>query len=430
MIPLHPKNLFPIKITPVDGKEIDVSNLFREVHIHENLFENFVTGYMDLIDTPETRLVLQGLSGIGDEISFSFSGTDSSGNPEPSINIKMLIYRIEASGQSGAASQLLTIHFSTNSFLKHEVVSIQEQFNGKISDIIKKLAARTGINKIEIEESDQSLIRVFNFSNPIKIINDLTRMCGKGNDFNFIFYSTIDGLYRLISIATLMKAPSKWGSNSKNGFVVSLAYRNLSSEEKKRMVLAHNVSSLSPVLNSHNGMVASSVLTVDVIDKTYTETYFSIKDDFKKQTHLSDKPLANLDSEYIKSIVDSPTISTTRYKSRYLFNCEEEKEGQDQIGGNKDWLLKRTSQIEQLNQLSIVFKIPGNSVIRAGDVFFFGRPINEYLANKSKNGKKEKDIQYSGKYLCTSVKHSIQFNKNIPEYVTIIKGIKDSKGSE
>ena len=188
MIPLHPKNLFTIKITPVDGKEIDVSNLFREVHIHENLFENFVTGYMDLIDTPETRLVLQGLSGIGDEISFSFSGTDSSGNPEPSINIKMLIYRIEASGQSGAASQLLTIHFSTNSFLKHEVVSIQEQFNGKISDIIKKLAARTGINKIEIEESDQSLIRVFNFSNPIKIINDLTRMCGKGNDLSFIFY--------------------------------------------------------------------------------------------------------------------------------------------------------------------------------------------------------------------------------------------------
>ena len=51
MIPLHPKNLFPIKITPVDGEEIDVSNL-----------ENAKSSYLLLYLIPRFLVILSNSS--------------------------------------------------------------------------------------------------------------------------------------------------------------------------------------------------------------------------------------------------------------------------------------------------------------------------------------------------------------------------------
>ena len=75
--------------------------------------------------------------------------------------------------------------------------------------------------------------------------------------------------------------------------------------------------------------------------------------------------------------------------------------------------------------MHVSFTAPGNSVIRAGDVMFFGRPIQQSLAEGGK------DVQFNGKYLCTSVKHHFTQNQSTEQqYVIQVKGVKDSKGTE
>ncbi len=428
---LLPKKLFPILITLTDGRVLPVSSLFSSFNIYENLFNNFISGNMVLVDTPETSLIQQGLTGHGEEISFSFAGVKENGDAENEIKIKMYIYRISVGTlSSGSQGQPITVFFSSKEFLKHETNSIQEKFEGKITDIIRIIAKRLNIEKLEIEESEQYIKRVFNYWNPFKIINSLSRQCGKGYNYNYIFYQTLDEIYKLISIGTLFNKPSKFGTNSLNGFVVLMGFT--SEETSKYSCLHHIASTSSTPTNLHHGMIVSNVLTVDLLDKEYTQTYMNLADDWKKQSHLSKNPLVDFNSDYIKNISDSPSITTTRYKSRYLFDCKETKEndltkdGNDQVGGPRDWLLKRTSQIEQLNQTSVVFITAGNSEIRAGDVLFFGRPHQQYLSKK----KKEKDWKYNGKYLCVSVKHTISLGGNGLNYLTTVKAIKDSKGDE
>jgi hypothetical protein len=135
-------------------------------------------------------------------------------------------------------------------------------------------------------------------------INNLVKRMGKANDFNYVFYQTIDGKYKLTSVATLMKKQSNWGTDSKTGFVVLPGGVEADGKLMKRMCITHAASQMSPIENAHNGMVSSSVLTIDTTTKNHIETTYSLKDDYSKQTHnkgLIEPTLEFLD-EYVGKI--------------------------------------------------------------------------------------------------------------------------------
>jgi hypothetical protein len=429
---INPAKYDPIILTPVGDDPKDITSLFREINIYENIFTNFLSGDMTLIDTPATRLIEQGLIGIGDLIEFSFAGkTEDGSTAEKAINIKMKIYKFETSAPSGFTGQAVKIYFSSSEFLENKNNAISTLYDGNISDIITKIIKKLHVSEsnLEIESCDQKIKLVVPYDNPMTQINNLVKRMGKGNDFNYVFYQTIDGKYKLTSVASLMKKQSNWGTDSKTGFVVLPGGVEADGNLMKRMCITHAASQMSPIENAHNGMVSSSVLTIDTTTKNHIETTYSLKDDYSKQTHISKEALVDVESEYMTKTIDGPVISFIRTKAKGLFDCKETDDGQDQIGGEKDWFLKRKSQIEQLNQLSITFFISGNSLIRAGDTFFFGRPVQQSLSQEAGNTKK--DFKYNGKYLCSSIKHTLFFNKeNSVQYMTQIKGIKDSKGDE
>ena len=404
----------------------DYSGMMHSLNLQENIFENYLYGNVSIVDVALTRLVQQKILSAGDTIDISFAGKAPGGGAEKEISVQLRIYKIETSVPLGQTLQGITLHFTSLPFLKNKVQSISRKYEGKVSEIIKKVASELGIDAIIKDSSDQNIKRVFTYSNPMSIIKSLTKMCGKGNDFNFVFYQDIDMKYKLVSIASLMKAPSKWGNDSKSGFIVGAGFDDADESVQKRMCNHTEVSQTSAIDNAHHDMVASYIMTFDVTTKEYVETIYSLKDKFPKQTHLSGQSLMDIDSaEYYTKIINSPINCSFASKSKGLFDCNEKDEGQDLIGGENDWVLPRRSMMEQLNQMHINFTVPGNSVIRAGDVLFFGRPIQQALAEG------EKDVQFNGKYLCTSVKHHFTQNKSTEQqYVTVIKAIKDSKGAE
>ena len=424
---LNPGKPAKIIITPASGGGGgDYSGMMHEMNLYENIFENYLSGNITIADTPATRLVQKKILSAGDKINISFAGKDGSGGAEKEINVDLRVYKIETSVPLSQTLQLIKLHFSSTEFLKNKVVSISKKYEGKISEIIQKVASTLGISPEIKDQSDQSTKMIFTYSNPMLIIKALTKRCGKGKDFNFVFYQDADMKYKLVSIATLMKAASKWGGDSKSGFIVGMGFNDVDKSVQKRMCVGSEVSQTSAADNAHHHMVASFVLTFDTTKKQYVETTYSLKDEFSKQTHLTGEPLMDINSaDYYTKIIDSPINSSFASKSKFLFDCNEKDEGQDQVGGEKDWVLPRRSMMEQLNQMHVSFTVPGNSVIRAGDVMFFGRPVQQSLAEGGK------DVQFNGKYLCTSVKHHFTQNQSTEQqYVTVVKGVKDSKGAE
>jgi hypothetical protein len=179
--------------------------------------------------------------------------------------------------------------------------------------------------------------------------------------------------------------------------------------------------------NASNGMWNSNHLEFDLNKKTYKEHSFCYNDYFNKQTHLSNNKIVS-DQKELQDIINNTFVSRYTHRNSYLFDCDEQIDKKTRTDGSDDWLLKRMSCMEQLNQIKLIFSAPGNSTLRAGDVIYFGRPIEQYL---SKDNPK-KDIFYNGKFLITTIKHVLKHNTEDAgfTYTVTIMCMKDSVGDE
>jgi hypothetical protein len=434
---LQPSSFGPVILETAEGKIVDITTLVKEINLYENIFINVVSADMVVIDTPETRLIQEGLLGSLDKITFSFSGKKVDSSKEEPIKQTLYVYKTETSPpDNNQSAQTIFLTLSPLPLWENNSKDISKSYSGKITDNVKKIAKEVGIGsgpyKIELEPSDDEMQGTYNYRGTFEIINFFAARCRPSrnrNDVNYIFYQTVDDIFKFISVGYLMKQKPKVGSNSKNGFTVNIPNENITNERLKYGALSHSVSLHSPLNNALKGMFTSDLFTFDMTTKTYGETTFSYDVHFPKQTHLSsDKIIDAPKTKDFSKLVQSSFITRYVHKGQYCMSCKEKEEGQDKTGGSDDWLLKRLSCIQQLNQFNIMFTVPGNSEFRAGDVFYFGRPMQQGLSNK----KDKKDFLYNGKFLATEVKHSIKYNTGVAivEYTTTIKGTKDSIGDE
>lgn len=424
---IQPAFVSPIILKTSSGKTIDISSLVKEINVYESLFSHMLTADMTLMDIPSNRLIQHGVIAAKDKIIFEFAGKTKELGVEKSIKIELFVYKI---GNSGSVGQLQTcvIHLGPEQFFANNTKEISRHFQGKVSNIVKKLTKELDIDDIELEETEGEYNFLATYKSPFELIHFLTNKAistRNKNDHNYVFYQDVDKKYHFISIGSLMKKQSKFGTNSKTGFVHMMPFGDVT-DNLKNIVLGYESSELSPIKNAIGGMYTSQIMTYDITNKTYNMRTFALDNIYSEQSHLSDKKIIDGNDEEFKKTLNSSYVTRYAQKSEYCYDCEKNKGFQDKIGGHDDITLPRLCTMEQLNQLSLLIKINGNSVIRAGDVFYFGRPIQQSLSDKP-------DIVYNGKYLATEVCHTIQINvmgQSQLEYKTKVRGIKDSIGDE
>ena len=433
---LQPSIFDSVILTTAAGKKYNISTLVKEINLYENLFNNFMTADITILDTPETRVIQNGLKTALDTISFSFAGKKEDETSEKLIKQTLYVYKSHTSPPgNNQSAQSITIQLASFPFFLNNTKDISRYFNGQITDNVRKLAKEieigTGEYKLEIEPSDENMSGIITYKSVFETINMFAARCRPSrntNDLNYIFYENVDSTFKFISIGSLLASSSVVGTDSKTGFVV-LMPNNISSSYLKRAVLTHTVSEQSSIKNAFGGMFTSSVLTFDMTTKTYNENTFSYDVNFPKQSKLSTKKIIDAKKyENFSKLVNNSFFSRYTQKSQYCMECDESPEGQDKVGGGSDWLLPRISMMQQLNQINMTFTVPGNSDIRVGNTFFFGRPGQQSLSKDNP----EKDFLYNGKYMATEIKHSIKNNtgQSVIEYTTTIKCTKDSLGNE
>lgn len=428
-----PATLGSIILKTAEGAAIDIALLVKEINVYESLFHNFVTASVTIVDTPQTRLLQQGLKTALDEISFSFGGLKINRSPEKPLKLSLYVYKTEMRAmETNQTAQSMVIHLAPKCMFFNSTKDISRYFSGKITNNVKKLAKELQISLNDIEVSDSEMRGIYSYKSPFELINMFAARCRPSrnkNDVNYIFYQTIDNRYHFRSIGSLLETRSRVGVDSKSGYQVQMPF-DLSSVELKQNVLSHDSSSQSPYKNATSGMLTSSVQTFDMTTKTYTETGYSYDTEFSKQTHLSKKKITDSSQyELFSELVGGTFLSRYTQKGRYAMTCKDPVESQDKVGGPDDWLLKRISLMQQITQMSLLFTVPGTSEnVSVGDTFYFGRPIQQQLSQHNK----EKDILNNGKFLATEVRHCLKYNQGAvaAEYTTIIKGIKDSIGDE
>jgi hypothetical protein len=293
------------------------------------------------------------------------------------------------------------------------------------------LCNEINISNIDVEETQEEYKFITTYHSPLEIINFLATKAistRNPNDYNYVFYQDIDKTFHFITVGSLLQKESKFGTNSQNGFIHVMPLDGTEAM-LKNMVLNYDSYELSPIKNAIGGMYTSQITTYDITNKYYDLWTFDLDMIFDSQSHLSDKKVIEGNGDEFEKTLNSSYLTRYAQKSSYLYDCYENKGFQNKIGGPEDTTLPRTCTMEQLNQLSIKISINGNSTVRAGDIFYFGRPIQQELSKDKPNP----DIFYNGKYLAIDVVHSIQYNVRSMmglEYRTIIRGIKDSIGDE
>ena len=424
---INPGYISPIILKTSSGQKIDISSLVKEINVYESLFSHMLTADITLVDIPENRLIQKGVIGAKDRISFEFAGKTKDMGVENSIKIDLFVYKI---GNSGSVGQLQScvLNLGPAQFFANNTKEISRHFEGKVSDIVKKLAKELDISDLEVEQTEGIYNFLATYKSPFELIHFLSNKAistRNKNDYNYVFYQDVEKKYHFVSVGSLMKKQSKFGTNSRTGFVHMMPLAGTEGN-LKNMVLGYESSELSPIKNAIGGMYTSQIMTYDITNKSYNMRTFSLDNIYSSQTHLSDKKITDGNDKEFKKTLDNSYVTRYAQKTEYCYDCEKNKGFQDKIGGHDDITLPRLCTMEQLNQLSLLIKINGNSIIRAGDIFYFGRPIQQGLSDKP-------DIVYNGKYLATEICHTIQLNvlgQTQSEYKTKVRAIKDSIGDE
>ena len=198
-------------------------------------------------------------------------------------------------------------------------------------------------------------------------------------------------------------------------------------------VIDYNMNSNNDTLaNIMGGMLASKMITHDIVDKSYSVNRHDYFEDFYKYKRINfndsgkDNPIYNevsLDEfgnhlgNFDDSVLHVHPTATTNGKDALHYD-ENLKDFSYSPNTMSKTYLKRKAKFMELNSgTSIVMKVNGNTTIACGDIVEFNMPVVGIEHTKDKS-----DIYYSGRYLISKLRHIFDApNKKHEIAMTLVK---------
>jgi hypothetical protein len=224
-----------------------------------------------------------------------------------------------------------------------------------------------------------------------------------GKAANFLFWETTKGFY-FGSMDTIL---SNLDESSIGEYVYSEAFiKTLSVDEKYKAMYAIKSLSIETAVNqldnSRLGYLASSLVEIDLYNKTYDIKTYDHPSEFDKYSHLNSTDSYPM---FDKSILRNPySYGKVNYSIPKLFT---------KIDNNFDQIPKvifgnRRSNLLELSNFKMEIVIPGRTDIEVGSTIKIIFPKGETgaLTSQDKTNSK-RDTAYTGHYLITNLSHKI-----------------------
>lgn len=430
--------------------ELDISNIYNSIVIHEGITYNFIYGSISIFDT---NGFIESLPIVGEEeISFKIKKKMTD---EKYFEVKGNIYSIteRREKEDAKSMEFYKINFMTELSLENQIKRVSKTYDGQISTIVENISKSfLNLKKVEqidednpkpyetilIEETlDDNKINIPNL-NPIQSINFLTKFAysknkNNKNPFNttFHFYQTRQGYFfqSIENMITQQKDKKRKEYLFTNMPGVKISTKDDIKISDLASVLDYKILNMYDNFKSVNtGYYGGSNLGYDTLTKTLHQYDLNYNSDFDNMVNLDKHDTHSEDFLFLKNpektnLCSLPTKAGS-IKSKYI----EEHTSKDiyYIKEEQIRLLKNTKKSRLNNSLVMEITIPSNPYLYVNEVIKLKFP--SFI--RGSNGKQYLDDKYfSGDYIVIGIKHvfSERSAKTWQMTLTILKDSYKSK---
>ena len=425
---------------------IDISQVVIRIEITEDLFSPYPLGYILLQDLPSDNLIAKmgqdGLIGKGEELNLAFAAKIGEFFQE----LKGFhIYKVEPmapdSPEQVKQKTNYKLYFSSQIFFINELIRINRYYEGKLSDIVKQIAEKQLQTKLEtLEPTTKKQAIYFPSLTPIECINlCASKSVSKENtgDVNYVFYGDLNHKYHFVSLGKLMKSKPIIGTYDYDGISLQtpfglsyLGTGNIDKGPTKYHAMRYQIKPFSPFKNMVQGMFSSSLLEYDVTKRKYKKNTYDYSEDFKKGRHLVDAPIVSSETDFISlSALNPDAFPSFTTTAHWVQDVNEIAQfSNNSTNSGREYILRRKSQMQQINQRGVELELPGNPIIAIGQVVYFGRAELDFSGQKSETWLRNPFM--AGKFLITRkttiLENSTQNNSHGFSLKTVLSLRKDS----
>ena len=387
-----------IEIVSLNGYGQEVTNQVIALEIYEDMFSPFISGVMAFKDSLD---LVNLFPIVGEEFVNISIHTPSMTGVDKIIKGTFYIYKMSNREVQGNRNTIYELHFISQEGLVDVNKKVSVPYQGKCSDIAKDIM--TSINgleskkKLNIEESYNNTAFISNYWSPVKSINHVAEIAtNKNNSPSYIFFENRNGLnfVTLESLYTPNATQTFISDNFMRKFTEDgRAYRDIQSEYQ-RIIEISIPKPFDYLDRMRNGMLASKMINHDITTKKFTVKNFDMLDNFPKNKHLNDYPVAS------SKQVRKPSAAVFNYGKYYAaFN------GYTNIT-NSAGIQQRISLIAQSMATKVEILVPGRTDYTVGQKVVLN--LNQFTPIQSSDSSTDiQDKMFSGNYVISAINHFI-----------------------
>ena len=393
-----------IEIISATGYGMDVSNQVVALEIYEDIFSPFISGVLGLKDSLDLANLFPF---VGEEYVNIKIHTPSFTGKDKIIDDQYVIYKMSNREMTGDRNLIYELHFISREALVDLNKKVSVCYQGKCSDVAKSIITDK-LNGLEstktpiIEDTPNGIKFISNYWPPIQSLNFLAEASANSKGAaSYIFFENRQGL-NFVSLDLLYKG------DAKQEFIYDLYMRDFTAdgrsirnveEEYKRIIEISVPTAFDYMDRARSGMFASKMINYDLTTKKYVVKNFDMLDDFPKQDHLNNYPVASK--------------KAVRRANALIFSYPKYHGNFNNFGDvtNAKTIQKRLSLIQQAEATKVEIVVPGRTDYTVGQKVYL--KLNKFNPIEGSDTEKDTtDNMFTGNYLIAAINHFIDREKH------------------
>jgi hypothetical protein len=402
-------------------EKIDISNIFEEINLYDNLFMPCTSAKI-LIRDSQNLFERIGLN--GDEKVIIRMDKGESNTTLFDYKKEFVIYKITDRTTYNNNSQIYTLNLVNEDFMYSLQKRVNQHYKGLYSEIVTKVlkdylkvssgkgdTTNSGIGSIYPTKNLQDI--VIPFLTPFDTIDFITRraVSQKGSP-DFVFYENPVLGYNFEPVSEIMQRDPS--------FNINFNPKNVNSSDKFTEFLGARdmkiLSSFDTMDTIKNGAYVGKFVGFDTV--TRTQNIIKMKDAFtqsgkhaNKESNLIDVKFKNDKSAF--DMTDSRTVTypyaLTRSQLKYI--KENNSNMANVIDNTHEYMFQRKAIFSNLMQKRIQIALPGNFGLYSGAMVQVNVP-RFGIKDQNATERDSLDETMTGKYLIIGTRHIIKTNKH------------------
>lgn len=411
-----------VTLVSSNGTHIDVRDYLSELNIYEDIFSPSLYGTLLMVDS---RNLIKEMPIVGDEyliVKIKTPTTDSY------IKKTFRIYSVtNREIVKDLNTQTYVLHFISKEAVIDTIKPLFKSFSGKVSDVVQSIfdtylvASRTlelKNKKIELNDERTNLIVLSETQNSVKFVSPgwtpfkCINWCAsksipvEGKACNFLFFESNKNFY-FVNLERLFRLNNDSGQISIGKYYYKMNQVEENKDVNDKMFIAEDfqvIKTVDHLQNYDSGYLASRLITLDVINKTYQAYDYDHVEKFKEYDHSQGTNSIPL---FANDTLRNPLTNIKFYPVNPGLHTipNNVNEVMPQVYSN------RMSNLLELSNFKLNINVPGRTDVEVGRMMYFSYPD---VSPKSEEDKvlSNEDKYYSGNYLITAIRHKINLYKH------------------